>query len=92
MVAQVTFIRQDQILLVAYHLQILTNLLGDNMEYEDMDLAEQLAFVDLLHGLEVWHHHHQHLKFGYNRMSLVIAECHQPVHQFHVKKSLHVFL
>ena len=46
-VALIAFIRQDQILVVTYHLQTLTILLWGNMGYDDKDLAEQLAFVDL---------------------------------------------
>ena len=84
---------KPDLILVADHLLIILIQLGVNMEYTDKDQAEQLAFVDLLLGLEVlFPHHHLPHKFDFNKISLVIAEYHQQVHQSHVKKQNCTFL
>ena len=83
---------KPDLILVVDHLLIILIQLGVNMEYNDKDLVEQLAFVDLLLGQEVlFPHHHQPHKFDFSKTSLVIAEYHQQVHQYHVKKQKFTF-
>ena len=83
---------KPDLILVADHLLIILIQLGVNMEYNDKDLVEQLAFVDLLLGQEVlFPHHHQPRKYDFSKTSLVIAEYHQQVHQYHVKKQKFTF-
>ena len=83
---------KPDLILVVDHLLIILIQLGVNMEYNDKDLVEQLAFVDLLLGQEVlFPHHHQPRKFDFSKISLVIAEYHQQVHQYHVKKQKFTF-
>ena len=78
---------KPDLILVVDHLLIILIQLGVNMEYNDKDLVEQLAFVDLLLGREVLLPlHHQPHKFDFNKTSLTITEYHQQVHLFHVKK------
>ena len=83
---------KPDLILVVDHLLIILIQSGVNMEYNDKDLVEQLAFVDLLLGQEVlFPHHHQPRKFDFSKISLVIAEYHQQVHQYHVKKQKFTF-
>ena len=83
---------KPDLILVVDHLLIILIQLGVNMEYNDKDLVEQLAFVDLLLGQEVlFPHHHQPRKFDFSKISLVIAEYHQQVHQYHVKEQKFIF-
>ena len=83
---------KPDLILVVDHLLIILIQSGVNMEYNDKDLVEQLAFVDLLLGQEVlFPHHHQPRKFDFSKISLVIAEYHQQVHQYHVKEQKFIF-
>ena len=89
-VALIVF-KPDQIQVVALH-QIILMHVGVNMEYNDKDLIDQSDFVDLLLGQEVlFPHHHQPRKFDFSKISLVIAEYHQQVHQYHVKEQKFIF-